>query len=560
MKKYSTFLIIIFIFTWISCDDYLQLSPLDRPSSETFLRNQDELIMASNGCYNPLWSLIDGEVPVYIMFDAMSDIGTNRLSGGATQVIANGSVATDNTWLLNLWKNYYGGISSCNFLLDNMNRAELNTDPGVYKRIEAESRFLRAFYYSYLSELWGDIPLITKSLSISEAQVQNTSKEIITQFILDELALAAEILPWTYQKSDQGRATKGAALALRSRIALYNEKWDDAISSAKKIIDEGPHMLHNDYGSLFLYAGQESKEIVFAIQYLSGEQVHSIPWRFVTRMGGGTSERFPLLTLIDSYECTDGKSIDQSELYDPMHPERNRDPRLNYTVVMPNTIFWGYQFETHADSVNCWNYNTSPASRVDNADVTNAYATASGFNWKKYVDVIDNPDKKNSDLNFTLIRYAEVLLNYVEAKVEKNEIDNSVYKYLNEVRERKSVEMPPITQGKSQAEMRSIIRKERKYEFAGEGLRLFDIRRWRLAEIIMNGKIYGRPKIKGTSCWMNEPPVIDQWGTPDYDNISNKDELRVLDTRVFDKSKHYLWPIPKLELDTNRELKQNPNW
>jgi len=560
MKKYSIFLLVILIAACVACDDYLDLKPLDKPSSETFLSNEKELIMAANGCYNPLWTMVNGEVPIYIMFEAISDIGTNRLNGDATQTIANGSVATDNTWLLNIWKTFYGGISSCNFLLENMNRAESNTDPAIYKRVEAEARFMRAFYYSYLSELWGDVPLVTKNINIEEAQMPKTDKATITQFILDELLKAAEILPWSYDKNNEGRATKAAALALHSRIALYNSEWDEAISSAEKIITEGAHTLHNHYGDLFLYAGQESKEIIFAIQFKQGEQVHSIPWRFITRMGGGTSERFPLLALVDSYECIDGKTIDKSNLYAPMNPEQNRDPRLNYTVVMPNTVFWGFQYETHADSVKCWNYNLTPVARVDNTDVTNSYATTSGFNWKKYVDVIDNPDKKNSDLNFILIRYAEVLLNYVEAKIEKNEIDDSVYKHLNEIRERTSVEMPPISSGKTQAEMRSIIRKERKYELAGEGLRLFDLRRWKLAETVMNGQIYGRPKIKGTSCWMNEPPVIDQWGTPSYENISNKADLRILDTRTFDKNKHYLWPIPKLELDTNHELTQNPNW
>jgi hypothetical protein len=229
-------------------------------------------------------------------------------------------------------------------------------------------------------------------------------------------------------------------------------------------------------------------------------------------------------------------------------------------VVIPNTVFWGYQYETHPDSLLCWNYNVTPAKRVANQDVTNSFATASGFNWKKYVDPLDIVDRRSSELNFTLIRYAEVLLNYAEAKIEKGEIDQTVYDAINLVRQRPSVNMPAISTEKTQAEMRSIIRKERKYELAGEGLRLFDIRRWKIAEDVMNGSLYGRPKVKGTPCWMNEPPVIDQWGTPHYDNISNKADLRILDTRVFNKNRDYVWPIPELEMDTNQALEQNPNW
>jgi len=560
MKRIISIFFVCLFFLMTSCESYLDLSPVDKPSSETFLKNKEELLIAVNGCYNPLWALTDGDVNFYIMLETLTDIGTNRLSGGTTQLISNGSVSADNSWFLTHWKNFYSGIASCNYLIENMNRAENNTDANTYNRINAEARFLRAFYYSYLNELWGGVPLVTKSIGLDKAQMQRSSKEEVTSFILNELSEAAGSLPWEYGSSDIGRVTKGAALALRSRIALYNGKWDEAISSAKQIIDSGKYSLHNNYGNLFLYAGEASKEIMFAIQYQLGGKVHSIPWRYSTRMGGGTTERFPVIALVDAYECTDGKTIDKSPLYDPNHPEKDRDPRLGYTVVMPNTVFWGYQFETHPDSTMCWNYNVSPAKRVANQDVSNSYATASGFCWKKYVDVIDNPDKKSSELNFTLIRYAEVLLNYAEAKIEKGEIDQSIYDAVNMVRQRPSVNMPPITSGKVQSEMRSIIRKERKYELSGEGLRLFDLRRWSLAEEVMPGNFYGRPKVKKTTCWMKEPPTIDQWGTPHYDNISNKADLRILDIRTFNKTRDYLWPIPQLELDTNQKMVQNQGW
>lgn len=560
MKKYIYQSFICLLFLLASCDSYLDLSPIDKPSSGTFLSNEDELLIAVNGCYNPLWERTDGNVSFYHMLYAISDLGTNRLSGGAAHLLANGSISPDNSWLLTHWKTFYSGIASCNYLLENMNRAKENSKQETFSRIEGEARFLRAFYYSYLNELWGGVPLLKNTIKLDEAQMQRSTKEEVTLFILNELEAAAAVLPWEYGNKDTGRATRGAALALHSRIALYNGKWDEAIKSSKQIIDAKMYSLHNHYGDLFLYAGENSKEIIFAIQYQLGGQVVETPFRNLTRMGGGTSERFPLLALVDSYECIDGKSIDKSPLYDPINPEKNRDPRLGYTVVMPNTVFWGYQFETHADSLLCWNYSVSPAKRVANQDVTNSYATASGFNWKKYVDPKDIIDRRASELNFTLIRYAEVLLNYAEAKIEKGEIDQAVYDAINLVRQRPTVNMPPILTGKSQTEMRSIIRKERKYELAGEGLRLFDIRRWKIAEEVMQGTLYGRPKIKKTSCWMKEPPVIDQWGTPHYDNISNKADLRILDTRVFNKNKDYLWPIPQLELDTNEKLEQNPNW
>src|SRR5690606_41313838 len=113
-----------------------------------------------------------------------------------------------------------------------------------------------------------------------------------------------------------------------------------------------------------------------------------------------------------------------------------------------------FRSETHPDSLMTWNYNTTPPTRVSNTDVTNAYATFSGYLWRKYADVADKDDPSNSEINVTLFRYAEVLLNYAEAKVELNQIDQTVYDAINAVRQRPSVEMPPISGGMSQQDLR----------------------------------------------------------------------------------------------------------
>lgn len=97
-------------------------------------------------------------------------------------------------------------------------------------------------------------------------------------------------------------------------------------------------------------------------------------------------------------------------------------------------------------------------------------------------------------------------------------------------------------------------------ELALEGLRFFDIRRWGIAESVMPGYSYGRPRVSGTTNWPNEAPKIDEWGTPDYSNVSNKNDLRILETRIFNPDKHYLLPIPIQEMEVNSQLVQNPNW
>ncbi|MGH2624828.1 MAG: RagB/SusD family nutrient uptake outer membrane protein, partial [Sphingobacterium sp.] len=310
------------------------------------------------------------------------------------------------------------------------------------------------------------------------------------------------------------------------------------------------------FADLFAYSGQNSKEIIFALQYQLPAMNWGGPYPLLSRNTGGASNKVPAQSLIDAYECVDGMTIDKSPKYDPDHPFENRDPRLGFTVALPGSTFFNYQFETNKDSIKCWNYNTSPATRVDNQDALNAYASFTGYCWRKYIDLEDKENIRKSVLHITLIRYAEVLLTYAEAKIEANEIDQSVYDAINAVRQRPSVEMPAITSGKTQQELRSVVRKEREYELAFEGFRLFDIRRWKIAEAVMNGPFYGRIPTR----YLSNAPVIDENGIPNYDNVKNKKDMRVVETRKFNPNRDYLWPIPYIETQTDPLLKQNPGY
>jgi hypothetical protein len=270
-------------------------------------------------------------------------------------------------------------------------------------------------------------------------------------------------------------------------------------------------------------------------------------------MGRGYSSKIPTQALIDSYECTDGLSIDKSPLYDHDNPYNNRDPRLKITNLIPGEIWNGYQFETHRDSVKCWNYNTTPPTRVDNQDALNAYASFSGYVWKKYTYMEDAEALSKNTVSFIMLRYAEVLLIYAEAKIKAGQIDQSVYEALNSVRDR--VKMPPVTTSVADALLKAVYR-ERKYELALEGHRLFDIRRWKLAEKVMPGPMLGRIP-RGL---LSNPPIVDDFATPNYDNVTNKSEMRLIETKLFNSNRDYLLPIPQIEMETNKSLVQNPNY
>lgn len=556
MKRNIIKIIVCLVSTcFLGCEnEYLRRFPLDSPSNETFLTNEAELEMAVTGVYNALWYSNSG-TPFALTFEYISDNGWDRNTSDL-QYLGAGLGNPSNTYISEIWTQMYKGISRCNNILDKAESLRSVVPEAKFNQLIAETRFLRAYFYFYLNELYGGVPLVTKMVTLAESQISRSSKEEITKFILSELDLAEPHLLKETITTNNGRVNQGAALALKSRVALYNQQWKVAADASKKLIDLEKYQLHPKFGELFTYAGEKSKEIIFSVNYQKGLTVHAISMQFYSRLAKGFSGKIPVQSVVDSYECTDGLSIDKSPLFDPKRPFENRDPRLNYSVVLPQTIFINYMFETHPDSLKTWNYNTNPRSRVSNTDVTNAYATFSGYLWRKYADVADKDDPANSAINIILFRYAEILLNYAEAKVELNQIDQSVYNAINAVRQRPGVNMPAVATGKSQTELRYIIRRERKYEFAAEGLRFFDIRRWNIAHEVMPGKLLGRIKTE----YLSSAPRIDENATAHYENVQNANKMRVIETRNYDKDKDYVWPIPRLELEVNKNLTQNPKY
>ncbi|MEQ8881645.1 MAG: RagB/SusD family nutrient uptake outer membrane protein, partial [Cyclobacteriaceae bacterium] len=522
MKKYYIILILIAV---ISCRDILDKEPLDGPSDVTFLRTQDELTIAINGLYNNLWfHSISATGQWEYVLDCVTDISWDR-NGSFFTAAGNGSLSSTDASVEQTWEHLYAGIARSNFILQHIERVEGATAEEIDQAI-GQARFLRAYWYSQLVMLWGDVPLVTEIQDLEASKVSRTPKDQVVDFLLSELEMAAEELPPSWGESETGRVTSGAALALRSRVALAAGRYAVAASSAQAVMDLNQYELYPNYRELFQYAGESSNETIFEVQYQYGIEDHRMSYSVGSRNSRCTSTKVPTQSMVDSYESIDGLPIDESPLYDPANPFENRDPRLKQSIATPGDVFLGFQFETHRDSVECWNYNVDPPVRIPNQDALNPYASFTGYCWKKMADPIDYPDNRNnSSLNFMLIRYAEVLLNYAEAKIELNEIDQSCLDAINEVRGRESVAMPPIASGKSQSEMREIIRRERKVELALEGHRLQDIRRWGIAEDVMDGALYGRPNEDYGYADLGTP-VIDENGNPDYGLVDYTDKLR----------------------------------
>lgn len=555
MKPIQYIAAFFFLVTVSSCKkSYLERFPLDSPSTATFLSNEAELELAVTGCYQPLAYNGEDLVPFILTLEYVSDNGWER-NPNELQVIGKGIATPDNAYAKAVWDRFYVGVSRCNFILSNSDRLKGSVSEDKLNRLLGEVRYLRGYYYFFLNEVYGGVPLLTKTaVSVAESQMPRNTKEEVANFIISEMEAIVPALPVI--ASALGRVTKGAALALESRTALCNKKWDIAAKAAGDLMNLGAYQVHNNFEEVFTYNGQNLSEIIFSIQYLKGISTHAIPRRFYSRISGGFSSKIPSQVVVDSYECTDGLTIDKSPLFNPAKPFENRDPRLNYTIVLPQTRFINYMFETHPDSLQTWDYNGPEPKRVANTDATHALATFSGYLWRKYASPEDIALPDQGDLNLIVFRYPEILLNYAEAKVELNQIDQSVYDAINLIRQRPGVNMPPIEANKTQTELRYIVRRERRSELAGEGLRWFDIRRWGIAEEVMNGPLLGRIRDR----FLSNAPIVDENGLPHYENVTNSDLMRVIETRIFNKDRDYVWPIPRGETQINQELEQNPNY
>ncbi|MEN6324143.1 MAG: RagB/SusD family nutrient uptake outer membrane protein [Proteiniphilum sp.] len=497
MKK-ILFLSIALIF--VACDNLLDVNPTDQYSVETFWLDKGEYDAALTGCYRSFQN-------ANIMFNGETDMVTPNAvaynEASDTKNIGRGAGTTTSALFGAFWRNAYRGIGRTNTLLDKIDLATF--DEASKNKIKGEALFIRALYYSILVDNFGDCPLITETPDANKhGQLPRTPKSDVVNQIIADLNTAASLLPTTNSSANIGRATKGAALALKSRVLLYEGKWDEAAKAAKEVIDLNVYDLFPNYRGMYLLENENNKEVIFDIQYKVPYFTHGLD-NAIQKL----NRPAPTKDLVDSYLMTDGKSISESPLYNPAKPYENRDPRLLQTIVCV-----GYK------------YNGKITKTQD--VMTTGYGSKKLTSYPDEQTIVINAG--NSEINPIVIRYGEVLLTYAEALNELGSTPNAeVYWALNKIRTRPTVNMPEIQPGLNKEQMREVIRHERRIELAMEGLYLSDIKRWRIAEIVMNN------------------PVM---------NYENK----LYENRSFNKNRDYLWPIPADEIVLNRNLTQNPGW
>ncbi|MFT4155241.1 RagB/SusD family nutrient uptake outer membrane protein [Parafilimonas sp.] len=349
-------------------------------------------------------------------------------------------------------------------------------------------------------------------------------------FINTELAEIAPLLPLAYTGDDIGRVTRGAALALKARLNLYAGRYTDAATDAKAVIDQNTYSLYPQYSALFSYAAENNQEVILDEQFIASSYSNSVFYLLAPYSQKSSQSTYvPTKAYADQVQTADGLDItDAGSGYDSTHPYVNRDPRLSFSVFLDGDVLPGGNV-----------FHPAPNSGTADA-VGNTYiASTTGFNIKKYINADDYATPSNCGINIILIRYAEVLLTYAEAKIEAGDIDQSVYDAINTVRNgRYDVKLPSIATGLTQDELRNIVRKERTVELAFEGLHLADIRRWKTAASVVPGPVYGIT----------------------YEDNGAFKTIQVAVTREFIDPKHYLWPVPQTEITQDPDLTQNVGW
>ncbi|MCX2584405.1 RagB/SusD family nutrient uptake outer membrane protein [Pedobacter sp. MR22-3] len=532
--------------------DFLDRQPLDSVTDISFWKTEEQLKLAVNACYNNL----RGNNTI-----GMENMGDNTIypPNSEYQAISAGNYDFTIGTINSEWVNLYAAIRRCNHFMENYTKAS-GIVPAVLAGYAGQVQFLRAFMYSYLIFLFGDVPLIIKTLDIGDEEVygpRNKRAEVL-DYVFADLDAAAIALPTTYPSAtDLGRITKGAALAWKARVALFFEKWDIAETASKAVMDLNVYSLYSAggtakaYNDLFTYKGKLSaganKETILARPYVAGVSVHNTSREI--QVPDQTSRYSPTKSLVDSYLCIDGLPIDKSPLYSEStyaNIFKNRDPRMTQTILSPGSA-WGGQDDGDADATSNAIFNTPKW----NADKKGSI-TGTGYYFTKYVEIpaVGVVSQDSNDIHH--IRYAEVLLINAEAKLEKGTLAQAdLDRTINLLRDRVGMKRMVITElAAAGLDLRTEIRRERRVELALEGQRYYDILRWKAGELLAQD-VRGMKKSLVESFNQQYVATI----------ATDASGYFVVNTgRRFVAPKNYLWPIPITQLQKNPALGQNPGW
>lgn len=525
-NKYFLTYSIIFILSgalFVGCvDDYLDIKPEDVITPAIFPENEDDIQLLLNGVYSELrtWSIYNQGLFGFGILDGATP---NAFNWGNTPIskLGNGQLtSTDGAIVTYAWTKCYSIIRRANFFIEAVEEMEFSEQ--LKSMYLGEAHFLRGLAYSRLANLYGGVPIIKTAITTEEARelTRNSENEVWDQAISD-YNFAINNLP--VDAPQTGRATKGAALGLKMRAYLYQGDYVKVLEVIEELDALGKYSLFPSYEGLFMLENQNNQEVIFDVQYIRGENDQGSRHDQFCGTGTGTWTRgtryVPTDDLVSAYEMIDGSEVPEERWISPDDPWELRDPRLDFTIVRPGAYYLGYRFPNYIYEGGAY---THPGNRIKHLS-----------GRKFFIEPMEDlPPATQSDLNFIIMRYADVILSKSEAIIETNGNIDEAIALINRIRtERDDVTITSLPMGLTQAEARERLRHERRIEFALEGLYWADIKRWD------NG---------------NEIYPVE---VRDHDGniVEVKFPNGYLD--------HYKYlPIPDSERALNPNLEQNPGW
>jgi hypothetical protein len=511
----------------------LDQTPLNQITDATYWQSSDDAVMFATRMYTYM------PQDNFVYYEGMSDNGisndpTTRRFGNSTQ---------DPTISSKEWS--YAPMRQAYSFFAHVDQVP-GMDAALKKRLTAEVKFVLAYRYFIMTTLYGDIPFVNTLITDpNAADLPKTPKADITRSVIQWLDEAAADLPVSYTGADQGRATKGAALALKARVYLYSGQFAEAATAARAVMDMNVYQLYPDYYAFFQKDGDYSSEDIWSFGYTLSVKQNSLRDILGSQaLMNGRNIMDPTAELVSDYESKNGYyPYTKDPAYVATDPFNNRDPRLRQSILCPGDIFPYPYFP----NINQYDPFNNAGDRIG-GDL----GSRDGFSWAKNVDRYDYV--RSGTNNWKAFRYGEVLLNYAEAQNEVGGPSADVISAVDKIRTR--AKMPTVAQtfalnglAMNQSTMRTFIRHERRIELACEGLRYFDVLRWKIGEQVMQGPIYTVDASAGISAISTANGHI------------NKYPKTVVETRYFNNPKFYVWPIPQSAIDASKGiLTQNPLW
>lgn len=524
MKKYCIISALLVVFALAGCKSKLDLQPLSQYSTATFWTTSDDAVSFATQAYNYLPN------QSFVYYEAYSDNAYSKST--YYNVFGNGTYTA-----LNTGTDYdYTAVRHCLSFLQDVNKVP-DMDPVLKSRLIGEVKFILAYRYFIMTTLYHDVPLVDTVYNNGPASnIPVTSQAGIVKKVIGWLTEAAGVLPLTYTAADNGRVTQGAAYALLSRVYLYNNMFPEAAAAAKKVMDSGTYSLYPDYYMFFQDAGDYSSEDILSFGYFGNtESSNTLRNILGSIVQLGNNQVNPTSDLVADYESDKGYYPATSDpAFDPHAPWDNRDPRLRQTIYCPGfieTVNPAFPSKAQFDPFN------AGGDKIGTDQGTNT-----GFSWTKYVERTDYSSGIYSGANnWKILRYAEVLLNFAEANNEVSGPSAEVIAAIDLIRARSA--MPSVSatfalRGAtvSQSTLRDFIRHERRIELACEGLRYFDILRWKAGEQKLNTPIYTVDASAGIT-------AISIAGG----NVNTYPKT-LIENRIF-TTKNYVWPLPQSAID-----------